>query len=200
VRDPAEIEATRKLLLEQIEAVRSEKQRPKAGSPPIPEGQTKGIGASVAPRGAGSALFRDAQITGAGAPSSDPAVMRERFVKIDSDALARGDPTAPGGSKVLVLNLFEDAVFTAILERVEFSRSGSQTLFGRLDGIQGSSVMLVVKAGVVIGDIRLPRALYQLGYVGDGVHAIRQIDPSAFPDDEPPAPPEGAGGDSDPLP
>jgi hypothetical protein len=55
---------------------------------------------------------------------------------------------------------------------------------GRVPGTAGGQVVLIVdEAGPMVGTIRMDRDVYEVRYLGDGVHAIMDLDQSAFPRD-----------------
>ena len=71
------------------------------------------------------------------APQDDAGVLRSRIVNIDFDLLeAARDAVAgaPAGPPQLVLNLFDDATFTALIDEVSLMDAG-YALIGRLDGV-----------------------------------------------------------------
>jgi hypothetical protein len=80
----------------------------------------------------------------------------------------------------LQLNLFDDVVLTAILDKLEVNSSGSVSWIGHVVDEKYSQVILTVKDRVMQGMIVTLKASYQVRYVG-GVHAIDQIDQSRFP-------------------
>ena len=111
-------------------------------------------------------------------------IFRHRFVNVDLRPLlptqeAPKSSSATGG--VVVLNLFEDAVFRALLDHREDRSSDSFTWIGHVEGIENSQVTLVVENGVVSGNIRVDQGFYQVRYAGEGTHVVYQIDPDAFP-------------------
>jgi hypothetical protein len=123
-------------------------------------------------------------------------IIRHRLVNVDFGLLASSqeppkNSTARGA--VVILNLFEDAVFRAILDRREVRSSRSFTWFGHIDGVQDSQVTLVVEDRVVSGNVRLDRSFYQIRYAGEGTHVIYQIDPNAFPEEGKPLPVPDSG-------
>jgi len=121
----------------------------------------------------------------------DPTIIRSRLVHVNFRLLSKDDKaprTMSDVSSFLTLNLFEDVVFTTILDRFELNRSGSYTWIGHIDGIEQSQVTLVIKGDIMSGNITLPDDFYQVRYKGDGLHAIYRIDQSAFPDENEPAP------------
>ncbi len=56
--------------------------------------------------------------------------------------------------------------------------------------IKHSQVILVVDDGIMASNITIPGAFYQVRYVDNGVHAIYEINQSAFPEEAPPIPVE----------
>ena len=120
----------------------------------------------------------------------DTLTLRRRLVTIDlgqlvpaTDSAARGAAAgievAPSG--VLTLNLFEDAVFTGLVERTAPTFSGGQSLSGRLAGIEMGTLTLVVNGDVVAGTVRTPEATYSIRPAGNGLHAVSQVDLSQLP-------------------
>ncbi len=105
---------------------------------------------------------------------ADPGVLRQRFVTVDS---ARLEGTATGAvPAALVLDLFDDVVFTAQRGSVAVNPSGSRSWVGEIEGEKGSSVVLVSRGGVTVGSVRSGGRLYQLRYAGAGVHAVQELD------------------------
>ena len=133
-------------------------------------------------------LFFD--VKGDPPPDSDVETLASRWAGIDFGQIAQitnppvdpkdpvtGKPTEP---KTLVLNLFDDVVFTGIVEHVEPTASG-HTLWGKLDGVGLGTMTLVVNGSVVVGTVRTPDAVYSIRTAGDGKYVIRQIDESSLP-------------------
>lgn len=144
---------------------------------------------SVTDREAG--LFTDAE--GDLPTPDDPTIIRTRFVYVNLDPLGGAGNSAegrPAVANVLVLNPFEDVVFTAVLDRVELSSSGSLYWIGHVEGVEYSQVTLVVKDRVMVGNITTPGAFYQVRYASNGVHAVHQIDQAAFPPEAEPVAPD----------
>jgi hypothetical protein len=132
-------------------------------------------------------LFSYSSIQGTVDRTDDPTVLRSRFVNVNFDILeTQGD---------LILNLFSDLTFTAEFERMESVREGSRSWIGRLAGYPSSAVVLVARDGLLTGNINLPGGFYQVRYAGDGVHAIYEIDQTAFPAEAEPIPVEPLPGE-----
>jgi hypothetical protein len=137
------------------------------------------LGAVAAPpEPADEGLFSEVAVADGSDETGNPTVIRSRLVTVDLAQLG-----APGDSvaDVLVLNFFPDAVYTAVLDRVENSSLGAFSWVGSLEGVDLSQVILSVKDGVMVGNVVAPGMFYQVRYAGDGVHAIREADQAAFP-------------------
>ena len=132
----------------------------------------------------GGSLFRAASPNERGAASQRPggvldrATLRRREVRIDMQRLAR---VVEGEPRALRLNLFDNVVLTGIVERWTPTFSGGTALSGRLAGVPGGAVTLVVNGSVVAGTVRLPGSTYRIQSAGGGRHAIIQVDPSLLP-------------------
>ena len=116
---------------------------------------TDGVGGEAQ----GGGLF--SEVEGDPPPSSDVDTLASRLVDIDFGQLASvtnpsagpkgpsvGEPPTP---QTLVLNLFENVVFTGIVEYVEPTSSG-HALWGSLDGVEMGTMILSQK--VCAGRIR----------------------------------------------
>ena len=123
-------------------------------------------------------------------PTIDVETLESRLVGIDLGQLSEvvESPVGPKDPvtgklikpKTLVLNLFDNVVFTGIVEHVEPTASG-HALWGRLDGVELGTMTLVVNGSVVVGTVRTPEAVYSIRTAGDGKYVIRQIDESTLP-------------------
>ena len=118
--------------------------------------------------------------------AQDLTVVRTRYVNINFNLLGKdiGHSTIESDiSRVLLLTLFEDTVYTAINDRLDSITPGYYSWVGHLKGIKQSKVILVVGDGLIHGSITLPNAFYQIRHVGNGTHSICEIDQSRFPSD-----------------
>lgn len=110
----------------------------------------------------------------------DAGVLRERFVRLDHDVLEAARVNA-GRAEVppalLRLDLFDDVALNAVVERAGPTSAG-YWLSGRIEGWDLGSITLVVNGDVIAGTVRAPSATYAIRSVGDGVHAVRQLDPA----------------------
>ena len=168
----------------------------------------------TAPAGLGTTASEDvglfSEVDGGPPPSTDVETIASRLVGIDFGQLtqvtkppvgpkdpATGEPPPP---QTLVLNLFDNVVFTGIVEHVERTSSG-HALWGRLEGVELGTMTLVVNGSVVVGTVRTLGAVYSIRTVGDGKYVIRQIDESSLPPPgeplEPTLTPRDNGDDAD---
>jgi hypothetical protein len=119
----------------------------------------------------------------------DKTVTRIRHALLDRDYLFAkaiqpsldARPTSP-----VVLNLFDDVSLTLLTDRVEALSPSRFNWIGSVEGAQKSRAVFVVKDNSVLGNIRVNGKLYQIRPAAEGAHAIREIDPRAFPDELPP--------------
>ena len=116
----------------------------------------------------------------------DPTIVRSSFVQINFKYLETRESMKQ--EKVIVLNLFNDVSLIAIKERIEKRSPTKYTWFGHLRGIKDSQVILVVEEGHMAGNITFDGEMYQVRSIGNGVHAIYEIDQSAFPEEGEPLP------------
>lgn len=116
--------------------------------------------------------------------TNEATVIRGRFVNIDFDFFNVEDGFRTG--QQLVLNLFDDVLFTAVLERVESNPSGSYTWLGQIDGIEHSQVAFVVRDGLMVGHVSIPmvNGTYQVRYAGNNLHEVVQVNASALMPDQ----------------
>ena len=100
------------------------------------------------------------------------AVQRSRTVDPNLDQL---------NDETIVLNLFEGVTFVAARDQVEAGHDGSLIWVGHLDSVPQSQVILVDQDGDLSGTIKWPGNIYAVRPLGDGQHAIDQIDPELLP-------------------
>lgn len=162
---------------------------------------------TAAPQAQTTGLFAPAE--GHGIPTiSDPTVTRARFITVDLERLGglAGPPhNGSGVGERVLLNLFDDAIYTAILDRVEATDQG-YIWIGHLADVEYSLVTLVVhEAGLLIGKVATPSLLYEVRYDG-ATQMVVELDPAAFPPEQAPipaavapdpAPPPGVAADDD---
>jgi hypothetical protein len=107
---------------------------------------------------------------------SDAAIVRSRPVRIVREVLARPERLV---GRDLVIELFEDTVVSLGIERLRRRSPQAYTLTGRVAGADRGFFALVVEENVVLANIRVPgKGSYQLQYLGQGVHAVQEMDES----------------------
>ncbi|MEO5803060.1 MAG: M12 family metallo-peptidase [Verrucomicrobiota bacterium] len=136
-------------------------------------------GQGVAPQSKAANLFTSAA---AGEQSVkarvDSDILKRRVVRINFGDLVR--QTRAGGR--FQINLFEGVSFEGVVEKVEDRSPNDYTLSGRLKNEEFSSFALSVKENVFAMNARTKEGgFYQIRYLGDGLHEVRQMDESKFP-------------------
>ena len=127
------------------------------------------------------------EVKGEPPASTDVETLASRFVSIDFKQLDHvtrplGPQPATIGTptpRTLALNLFDDVVFTGIIEHVERTVSG-HAMWGSLAGVEMGAMTMVVNGSVVAGSVRTPQAVYTIRTASDGAYIIRQIDESSL--------------------
>ncbi len=123
-------------------------------------------------------VFTDVAQVASVAPMLGPTGIRGRTALVD---LARLSEVRDAGGGWLTLNLFDDTILTAAVQRVT-ARPAGYSLSGKLDGDEAGRFNLVVHNNVTVGLVRAGQlGTYHIRYLGGGTHVIRQIDPAAFP-------------------
>lgn len=116
-------------------------------------------------------------------------VVRERAVDVDwsqvPGANGRGELPRPGHE--LLLNLFDDVVVQARMERSERTERG-MTWVGRLKGKLPGDVVIVIQDGVMAGSIVSPEGAYSIRYDGSS-QVVEEIDRSTLPPEAEPLEP-----------
>ena len=106
---------------------------------------------------------------------AERGTIRSRTVRLDARRLAEArQPGAP-----LTLNLFEDATFETVVERVRPTRGAGYVMTARLPGTDWGEMMLAVNGGAVSGMVETSRGSYTIRSAGFGRLTIREIDRSA---------------------
>ena len=130
------------------------------------------------------ALFLDPSPSSSATPALAPLTIRTRLVQINFDLL--NNVVAPPGSssqiKRLPLNLFGDASFIALPDRVDLNPKGMRVT-GKLEGMDKGLFTLVIENQTMAGTVRVPGKLFQIRFAGNGLHAISEMDQKAFPPD-----------------
>ena len=80
------------------------------------------------------------------------------------------------------LNVFPDRTLVGVINQTINRAAATFTLVGAIDGEPGSSVFLSINQNILIGEVRTAaKPHYQIRYVRDGVHEVREIEDSRYP-------------------
>ncbi len=128
------------------------------------------------------------------APTSGPAkmrrwVIRQTYATVNTSLLINAgkvlnNNTEANEAPKITLNLFPDANFVVVIDRVRVSGTGGTTVyFGHLEGNEYSNVTIGIGSGghtvarVTIGNGRS----FKVQYFSDNIHVIKEIDDSKRP-------------------
>ncbi len=112
--------------------------------------------------------------------ADDPTIVRSRFVAVDFGALVGID--SPNGRERIALELFDNMKIEGIKERLEWRSSERYTWFGKAEGFESSQIIIVAEHDAIAANLNIGGKMFEVRAVGNGVHAIYEIDQSAFPD------------------
>jgi hypothetical protein len=159
------------------------------------------LSAAIVPNLIGSAataqgpLFVDAPLAGTVADhATSGAVVRSRYVEVNFAALDAAVQSSSTQPSLLELNLFPfvsdlfpDVTIAALRQQVGATRTGGGAIWlGKVRDVTESAIALVSEGGVLVGNIQAGNRFFQIRYIGDGVHAIQEINPRFYPDEQPP--------------
>ena len=132
--------------------------------------------ACAAPRTCAGGIFTDTARSHPVDLPTRPQVRRQRRVEVD---FARVQPSA----ERITLNLFPDVCVIAQHERTVEPGRGQMQWEGRVPGASPGTVTFVIDGTVMVGTIRMGREVYEIRYLGEGVHVVTDVDTSKFPRD-----------------
>ncbi len=122
---------------------------------------------------------------------SRPTVKRARTVEVAGGELAR--------QEMVTLPLFPDVTMQLVRDELRETPRGTAWR-GRVAGDPSSGAIFVIRGGIVVGNIFTRERTFELRYVGNDVHEIREIDATKFPLEgqptDPKLPPGNAAGGS----
>jgi hypothetical protein len=147
------------------------------------------IGSSLpvaqAQEGGAPELFSDAG--NADMALDSPAyVVRSRLVNVNFGVLfaQNGQALDASAHPEVTLNLFPDAIFTGVVERVEENFSGGRTWTGSLKGREGY-FYLVSSENSFIAHVASQGGIYEVSQTGESLYKVEQIDQSRLGEDAP---------------
>ena len=133
----------------------------------------------------GDGIFSDTSRRGTLDPGPSRTVRRSRRVEVDIGRLFPGGapPSAARAADRVTLNLFPDVCVTARREEAKDLAPDRVQWIGRVEGVPNGTAILVIDDSLMVGTVTIDRRVFRISYLGDGVHAIADIDQSAFPRD-----------------
>jgi len=130
-------------------------------------------------------VFADASRPGTVDLGSWPTIRRLRRVEVDFARIfpPGTPPSAARGASSLTLNLFPDVCLTAARDQATDLAAGKVQWVGRLEGTSEGRVILIIEDALMVGTVTFEGKVFRISYVGDGVDAVVDMDPSTFPRD-----------------
>jgi hypothetical protein len=132
--------------------------------------------ACAVPRACSGGIFTETARAASLVAAAPPRVRRQRRVEID---FTRVGPSA----ERIVLNLFRDVCVIAQRERASDLGGGQVQWEGRAPGTPPGTATLVIDGALMVGTIRIGPDVYEIRYLGEGVHVVTDVDLSKFPRD-----------------
>ncbi|HEV8610593.1 MAG TPA: M12 family metallo-peptidase [Thermoanaerobaculia bacterium] len=123
-------------------------------------------------------------------------MIRSQNVIVDLRLLRTAD------NQRLIVPVFGRETLTLVRDRQEKAPKEGVVWYGKVANEPGSSVVLALVGQAVTGNIRTQKGRFlQIRYLGEGIHSIREIDQSKFPQEAQPVrpkpkPPGGAAADT----
>jgi hypothetical protein len=139
----------------------------------------------AAPRSCAGGILSDTARRGSVDLPSSRTIRRLRRVEVDFDRVFPGGQSRSAAHTAdrLTLNVFPDVCLIVDRERAIDLGQGRVQWDGRVQGPSSGRATLVIDDRLMVGTIRLDREIFEIRYLGDGVHAVMDIDQSAFPRD-----------------
>jgi hypothetical protein len=134
------------------------------------------------------ALFNDAT------PPSDvleqevPShVVRSRYVSVNLGLLqdTASQEGADQSGQELTFNLFSDAVYNGIVDRVEKTAADSTSWIGKLTNQANGYFYLVTSGDIFIAHFASPDGIYEVSWVADDLYRVVEIDQAQLGEDAP---------------
>jgi len=141
------------------------------------------MGSCAALQPCAGGIFADTPRQGTVDPGLSPTVRRLRRVEVDFGRVFPGGapPSAAHVANSLTLNLFPDVCVTAAREQATDLAPGKVQWIGLVT--PNGKAILIIDERLMVGTVTIGREVFQIGYLGDGVQAVLDIEQSAFPRD-----------------
>lgn len=109
------------------------------------------------------------------------AEARDAFVR--KLALTNDSPNTDGLAVTLLFNLFDDAIYTGVLERTGPTSAG-YSLSGRIQEAELGTFDLVIHGEIVFGSVTTPKATFWIRSGPGIIYWVSEIDFASFPPEE----------------
>ncbi len=140
-------------------------------------GSVRRVGAALALLASGAAYAGDLLAGVPGPAPEGPPSHRARLARVNLGEVP--DWTVAVGAP-LVFNLWDEAAISATVDRATPTDAG-EILYGTLDGEADGTFIAVVRNDVLVAEVRSPlRGSWYIHPVGEGLHAVRQINGEEF--------------------
>ena len=107
---------------------------------------------------------------------------RSRPVLLNQALLSRRLRASRGVPGSLALNLFNDAVYAIVIDRIEETPGRSTIVHGHVAGMSDSQFLLASEAGAIAASLFLPgRGNYKVSPIENGLHQVAEIDTEVGP-------------------
>jgi hypothetical protein len=108
----------------------------------------------------------------------DPTVIRKLNVVVNFNVLRSAD------KGTLIIPVFDGKRLNVVIDRSEIPGKGGIVWYGKIANEPGSNVVLSVSGEVLIGNITTQNLkIYQIRFLEKGIHSLREIDQSKFPNE-----------------
>lgn len=117
-----------------------------------------------------------------GLPGENDPAKRRRLVRINPSWLVRSEKAAWVGPHAQhTIKLFDDTEITLVIDRTQFKEKGRFTVFGHVDGVKDSRVVLAFYRGSLNGFLLIPGVgSFVIRSTSQGFHWILERDPNAY--------------------
>jgi hypothetical protein len=129
-------------------------------------------------------LFIDVESVNTNTPP--PHVAKSRLVKVNLSLLLdeKKQPRTLDANTEMTINLFPEATYIGVIERVEQTNPGSHSWIGHLKGVEYSMLIMVFSGGIFIANISSPHGVYEVSIEEGDLYRIVLIDQSKLRGEE----------------
>ena len=127
-------------------------------------------------------LFKDAMEPANSAPGASH-VVRSRYVHINTDLLldSNNQVLESASGTQLAINLFPDANYIGMIERVEQNGPDNYSWIGSLQDIEYSRMYIIYTEGVFLAHFASPAGIYEVQLIENDLYRVVEIDQTKLP-------------------